>query len=727
MTDKFTWEMDDIEFVEPKEFAEWDEDKHPRRPKGDATGGEFAPGGGGDITGTAEFKKWFSGSKVVDADGKPLVVYHGTQSPKFDVFDPATIGKTMGKKPKDQGFWFVDQISVAQQFTTVNRDKPVGHVIEAFLSMKKPYIWDSTKELQGPAVQNAIKGGYDGVVFPDVWDGMIQQHTQYLVFSPQQIKMKPAKNYAHEYRQQTTYERRVDFKQAEKQLDASEAKVRTRLTAQLKDVQDSTIAWVQTHEFDSNTVRYLAVASLPEFQRTLQDMFEQAWNHGRNAGVKELPRKVKKKPTVQSVKTFAWDYCPCWADHAEWYAMTVHFADWDESKHPRRPKGDESGGEFAPGEGGVETDAALIGKKLKSAGFSNELVYAARIAANYENFQDFKNDWIGKNYHGVFWHLTDDPNFKINPTQGPRDASSLGGGGATEPGLMVTTDIENWLPQLGWGNAKGESVQGRPYAAQIDLSSMVPNKHFRNVGRGFGHEIYVDKPGRAKVVRVLPVNKAIVASNRLYKKAMPQSDEQLQQLWEIGRSAIAAPSKYANAFEPTDAMKAFENRAWMIKDVIDSRLQAAVRQELWQHLQGGRTLGDTIDRLREIFEPYVGDPSKIRPGSNITQAYRLETIIRTEMTYAMNQGRAAVADASDDYVTGFLYSAVLDERTSEICQAADGLLLRKDASSTTKIFPPNHPNCRSLLVFITIDDEPTEWSDESEVNAALELIPKGWK
>ncbi len=31
-----------------------------------------------DITETPEFKAWFGDSKVVDADGKPLVVYHGT-------------------------------------------------------------------------------------------------------------------------------------------------------------------------------------------------------------------------------------------------------------------------------------------------------------------------------------------------------------------------------------------------------------------------------------------------------------------------------------------------------------------------------------------------------------------------------------------------------------------------------------------------------------------------
>jgi hypothetical protein len=40
----------------------------------------------GPQTETAAFKKWFGKSKVVDADGKPLVVYHGTSRGGFSVF-----------------------------------------------------------------------------------------------------------------------------------------------------------------------------------------------------------------------------------------------------------------------------------------------------------------------------------------------------------------------------------------------------------------------------------------------------------------------------------------------------------------------------------------------------------------------------------------------------------------------------------------------------------------
>jgi hypothetical protein len=45
---------------------------------------------GGDITQTPAFKAWFGDSKVVDADGKPLVVYHGTIA-QWVAFEPTQI------------------------------------------------------------------------------------------------------------------------------------------------------------------------------------------------------------------------------------------------------------------------------------------------------------------------------------------------------------------------------------------------------------------------------------------------------------------------------------------------------------------------------------------------------------------------------------------------------------------------------------------------------------
>jgi membrane-associated phospholipid phosphatase len=70
------------------------------------------------------------------------------------------------------------------------------------------------------------------------------------------------------------------------------------------------------------------------------------------------------------------------------------------------------------------------------------------------------------------------------------------------------------------------------------------------------------------------------------------------------------------------------------------------------YLKGGKVLNQVIDDIRQIFEPWVGDPSKVLPSGlsgtpeDILQAFRLENIVRTESTWSYNQGRLATGDAA---------------------------------------------------------------------------------
>ena len=73
---------------------------------------------------TPEFKAWFgdwendpdNSSKVVDDNGEPLVVYHGT-SQEFDEFLPEKLGSNTGADSAKQGFFFSDNKNVAQSYT----------------------------------------------------------------------------------------------------------------------------------------------------------------------------------------------------------------------------------------------------------------------------------------------------------------------------------------------------------------------------------------------------------------------------------------------------------------------------------------------------------------------------------------------------------------------------------------------------------------------------------
>jgi hypothetical protein len=88
------------------------------------------------------FKKWFgdwenspkTASKIVDENGEPLVVYHGTYS-KFNVFDREELGMSQGRSPANMfGFYFSNNKNVSQSFGK--------YVLSCFLNIRKPKFKD---------------------------------------------------------------------------------------------------------------------------------------------------------------------------------------------------------------------------------------------------------------------------------------------------------------------------------------------------------------------------------------------------------------------------------------------------------------------------------------------------------------------------------------------------------------------------------------------------------
>lgn len=59
------------------------------------------------------FWAWFGDSKVVDDQGRPLVVYHGTRSGQIEAFDPAALGSNTKAPSATQGFFFAGSESTS--------------------------------------------------------------------------------------------------------------------------------------------------------------------------------------------------------------------------------------------------------------------------------------------------------------------------------------------------------------------------------------------------------------------------------------------------------------------------------------------------------------------------------------------------------------------------------------------------------------------------------------
>jgi hypothetical protein len=211
-----------------------------------ADGGEVS-GDAPDWTGRPEFQKWFGASKAVDDQGKPLVLYHGTNQP-IDAFDPSRGGSATGENAgATKGFFFTDSKDVAQQYADragrtlvpnvayheresqrlkrevarheasgdwdayekammawedheakgINANDDEGkNIVHAHLSIQNPMVIDfgggrlsADRDLDS-LIDDAKSKGHDGMILKNLEDspqmGFVSNH--YVAFHPHQIK-----------------------------------------------------------------------------------------------------------------------------------------------------------------------------------------------------------------------------------------------------------------------------------------------------------------------------------------------------------------------------------------------------------------------------------------------------------------------------------------------------------------------------------------------------------
>jgi hypothetical protein len=166
---------------------------------------------------TPEFKAWFGESKVVDAEGKPLVMYHGTRSPQdFNTF------RTDSGHNYGPGAYFTPEARRASGYAG---EQEGARVYSTYVSVEKPYTVQSDATIQDlgyklrqdPAndaliqkllqkynstdkniLGNAEVGnawireqGYDGIIKQRnryTEDGFVPEIVEVVAFKPEQVK-----------------------------------------------------------------------------------------------------------------------------------------------------------------------------------------------------------------------------------------------------------------------------------------------------------------------------------------------------------------------------------------------------------------------------------------------------------------------------------------------------------------------------------------------------------
>lgn len=156
-------------------------------------------------TNTEAFKQFFKNSKVVDAQGQPQVVYHGTQN-DFSAFKDTGMSRQIGAR---LGFFFTDSEEMGDKYADG------GKVMPVYLSMQNPLIIEpntvlkmfgenldigdpfnfltqmDTRQSEQELKEALKKQGYDGIILRSTsvdtsfGEGI---HDVYIAFNPEQIK-----------------------------------------------------------------------------------------------------------------------------------------------------------------------------------------------------------------------------------------------------------------------------------------------------------------------------------------------------------------------------------------------------------------------------------------------------------------------------------------------------------------------------------------------------------
>jgi len=158
-----------------------------------------------------------------------------------------------------------------------------------------------------------------------------------------------------------------------------------------------------------------------------------------------------------------------------------------------------------------------------------------------------------------------------------------------------------------------------------------------------------------------------------------------------------------------DTAKFLQLQSFSITGNISDDVNKKVQQILSNSIAYDWTLRDTIAKLGDDaglaavlpeFEVVTVNGAEVIRYVNVPA--RIETIARTSTTTAFNQARQSyfTSEVFAGYVQAFEYNAIMDDSVSEICEYLNGKIQR----NWSTYLPPNHFNCRSLIVPVTVSD-----------------------
>lgn len=111
------------------------------------------------------------------------------------------------------------------------------------------------------------------------------------------------------------------------------------------------------------------------------------------------------------------------------------------------------------------------------------------------------------------------------------------------------------------------------------------------------------------------------------------------------------------------------------------KLTSSIKDELLMSLMTGRDTRETAQAIAERFDVGQNDARRL---------------VRTESAFFHNQMELLSYEEAD--IEKYIFVAVLDKRTSRICQEHDNQVYDRDKATPGVNYPPMHPWCRSTTV-----------------------------
>jgi SPP1 gp7 family putative phage head morphogenesis protein len=129
-------------------------------------------------------------------------------------------------------------------------------------------------------------------------------------------------------------------------------------------------------------------------------------------------------------------------------------------------------------------------------------------------------------------------------------------------------------------------------------------------------------------------------------------------------------------------------------------------------LDNGRSDDEVAHDVTETLDDFIDSDVSLGGGIAVNKAY--------------NEGRWSAFEEASENIQGFQYSAILDASTCDLCAELDGNTFEIDDVDSDEYNPPQHANCRCIIIPITTNEAaPDEWNgldeavDESDDPAAL--------